>query len=218
MPANRRPIVLGAILVVLLAVLAWRQFGGARPSEDAGSPAATSAAVLTPASRDALAASATGGQAAAGPGGAVAGRTGVRGSGAGRMSSQQVQDVDLGKLTAARSEPAPAARNLFRFQPKAPPPPPPGYTPPQPVALVPAVPPPPPPPPPIPLKLIGIIDGARGGKIAVLTDNASRGDTFYGQEGDVIDGRYRIVKIGVESVDMEYVDGRGRQPIRLSGQ
>jgi hypothetical protein len=114
--------------------------------------------------------------------------------------------------------PEPTTRNLFRFQPKAPPPPPPGARAAMAAAqaqAAPAV----PPPPPIPLKLIGIIDGARGGKIAVLTDSASRGgDTYYGQEGDVIDGRYRILKIGIESVDMEYVDGRGRQPIRLSGQ
>ena len=37
-------------------------------------------------------------------------------------------------------------------------------------------------------------------------------------EGDIIAGQYRLVKIGVESVVMEYVDGRGRTTIRLSGQ
>ena len=39
-----------------------------------------------------------------------------------------------------------------------------------------------------------------------------------GREGDIIDGRYRLVRIGVESVVMEYLDGRGRTTIRLSGQ
>ena len=39
-----------------------------------------------------------------------------------------------------------------------------------------------------------------------------------GREGEIIDGRYRLVRIGVESVVMEYVDGRGRTTIRLSGQ
>ena len=39
-----------------------------------------------------------------------------------------------------------------------------------------------------------------------------------GKEGDIIDGRYRLLKIGVESADLAYVDGRGRQSIRLSGQ
>jgi len=40
---------------------------------------------------------------------------------------------------------------------------------------------------------------------------------FHGREGDVIDGRYRIVSIGVESIVLEHVDGRGRQTIRLTG-
>ena len=44
------------------------------------------------------------------------------------------------------------------------------------------------------------------------------GDIVNGKEGDIIDGRYRLLKIGVESADLAYVDGRGRQTIRLSGQ
>ncbi len=53
-------------------------------------------------------------------------------------------------------------------------------------------------------------------KVAVLTDG--RGAPFYGKEGDVVEGRYRILKIGVESIDIAYADGRGRQTIRLTGQ
>jgi hypothetical protein len=41
---------------------------------------------------------------------------------------------------------------------------------------------------------------------------------FHGYEGAIIDGRYRIVRIGVESIEMTYVDGGGRQTIRLTGQ
>ena len=41
---------------------------------------------------------------------------------------------------------------------------------------------------------------------------------MHGKEGDIIDGRYRILKIGTESIEMAYVDGRGRQTIRLTGQ
>jgi hypothetical protein len=74
------------------------------------------------------------------------------------------------------------------------------------------LPPPPPPPPPIPFKFIGIVQ-TPSQKLAVLTDTR---DVFYGHEGDVIDGRYRILRIGVESVEMAYLDGRGRQVIRLS--
>jgi hypothetical protein len=39
----------------------------------------------------------------------------------------------------------------------------------------------------------------------------------HGKEGAEIEGRYRIVKIGEESLQIEHVDGRGRQTIRLSG-
>jgi hypothetical protein len=41
---------------------------------------------------------------------------------------------------------------------------------------------------------------------------------MYGKDGDTIDGRYRIVKIGAESVEVTHLDGRGRQVIRLTGQ
>lgn len=66
------------------------------------------------------------------------------------------------------------------------------------------------------LKFIGLVDApAQGGKLAVLSDGRS---VFYGHEGEVIDGRFKIVRIGVESIEMMYADGRGRQTIRLSGQ
>lgn len=127
-------------------------------------------------------------------------------------------DVRLDALKAQRPNAAGTGRNPFRFQPKAPPPPPPA----PPVSLrpapesdVPAVPPGPPPPPPIPLKFIGTVEPKPGDKVAAFSDCRY---TFRGREGDIIDGRYRLVKIGVESVVMEYVDGRGRTTIRLSGQ
>jgi hypothetical protein len=34
----------------------------------------------------------------------------------------------------------------------------------------------------------------------------------------VIEGRYKILRIGVESLDIAYLDGTGRRTIRLSGQ
>jgi len=73
----------------------------------------------------------------------------------------------------------------------------------------------PPPPPPIPLRLIGVIELST--RIAVLSDG--RGDPpFYGKDGDIIDGRYRVLRIGPDSADLSYTDGRGRQTLRLSGQ
>jgi hypothetical protein len=67
---------------------------------------------------------------------------------------------------------------------------------------------------PIPLKFIGRVEAPGIGVIAALSDGTF---VFHGREGDVIDGRYRIVTIGVESIVMEHVEGLGRQTIRLSG-
>jgi hypothetical protein len=76
---------------------------------------------------------------------------------------------------------------------------------------------PPPPPPPIPLRFIGFLQPKDGpGRVAVLSDG--RGNVFDGKEGDVIEGRYRLLRVGIDSADLIYLDGRGRQTIRLSGQ
>lgn len=128
-----------------------------------------------------------------------------------------VAPVKLDALTAARQEPSETERNPFRYRPKPAPPP-------RPVAMPgpavteaprPAVPAGPPPPPPIPLKFIGVLERANGEKWAVLSDGKA---TMHGRDGDIVDGRYRIVKIGVESIELTYADGRGRQVIRLTGQ
>jgi hypothetical protein len=108
-----------------------------------------------------------------------------------------------------------AERNPFRFQPKAPPPPP-ADAKPTPVTNPgpPPGPPPEPPPPPIPLKFIGIVE-KQGLKVAALSD--CRSTPLYGAEGATIDGRYRLIRIGVESIVIEHVDGRGRTTVRLDG-
>lgn len=66
----------------------------------------------------------------------------------------------------------------------------------------------------IALKFVGIVHPANQAQIAVLSDGTN---VFYGREGETIDGRYRIERIGVESIEMVWVDGHGRQVIRLSG-
>ena len=128
------------------------------------------------------------------------------------VPASQVADLRLGQLHRARGELTPSARDLFRFK-RAPPPRPPAPPP----VMGPSAPPGPPPPPPIQLKFIGLVETpAQGGRLAVLSD--AKGNVFYGTEGDIIDGRYRVLKIGVESAELAYVDGRGWQTIRLSGQ
>jgi hypothetical protein len=108
-------------------------------------------------------------------------------------------------------------RDLFRFRAKPSPPPAPrpavAAAPSQ--AIVPSGPPPPPPLPPIPLRFIGLMDSAASNKIAVLTDG--RGAPLLAKEGDTVLGQYKILRIGVESIEMVYLDGRGRQIIRLLG-
>ena len=127
--------------------------------------------------------------------------------------------VKLDALEAKRTEPGGTARNPFRFQPRvvAPPPRPVAVAPPAAEApLRPVAPPGPPPLPPIPLKFLGVVERANGVRWAVLSDGKST--PMYGKDGDIIDGRYAIVKIGTESIEMTYADGRGRQVIRLTGQ
>lgn len=125
-------------------------------------------------------------------------------------------DVKIESLTQAPAGPAGGDRNPFRFQPKAPPPLPPMA----PQAQRPVIPNPAPPapegPPPIGsvIKFIGIIDTGRE-KIGAFSDCRY---TFSGREGEVIEGRFRVVRIGVESAVLEYTDGRGRTTLPLNGQ
>jgi hypothetical protein len=67
------------------------------------------------------------------------------------------------------------------------------------------------------LRFIGFLQPKGGaGRVAVLSDG--RGNVFDGREGDIIEGRYRLLRVGIDSADLIYLDGRGRQTIRLSGQ
>ena len=130
------------------------------------------------------------------------------------QTAASAPDVHLEALDADRPKPGLVERDLFRFKPKPPPPAPKPIA--QPVAPpVPTGPPPPPPPPPIPYKFIGLVESGPTKRLAVLSDG--RGLPVYGREGDIIEGRFRIVRIGAESIEMEHIDGRGRQTIRLSG-
>lgn len=180
-PERRRQILLAVLVVVLIAVVAYR-FGG---------PGATSEAPPQASNRT------------------------ERARGGSAPASAASTDVHLEALDADRTKPGPTERNLFRFKPKPPPPPPPASAV-APAPVVPSGPPPPPPLPPIPYKFIGLVEvPGEKKRIAVLSDG--RNVPLNGREGDIIEGRYRIIRIGAESIEMEYVDGRGRQTIRLSG-
>jgi len=143
-------------------------------------------------------------------------RVSSRGNRAGAPGPRATEapQVHLDALNEERPVLDSSGRDLFRFRVKPPPPPP---APKAAVGPQPAPPPPGPPPvPPIALKFIGVVDTPPPGKrVAVLSDG--RGAPVYGHEGDTVLGQYRIVRIGAESVEMSYLDGRGRQTIRLSG-
>jgi hypothetical protein len=130
-----------------------------------------------------------------------------------------VEEVRLGKLEQEWPAPGETRRNPFTMAP-APPPPSAASNaaaskPAEPVVTEPTGPPPPPPIPPITLKFIGVISSDTLGKIAGLSDGKF---VYRGREGQIVEGRYRIVKIGEESIQIEYVNGTGRQTIRLSGK
>ncbi len=129
-----------------------------------------------------------------------------------------VGDIKLEALEQRDDASATPTRDVFQFQSRraeaadAPP----SRGPVQ-VDSAPPVPAGPPPPPPIPLRYIGYLDQpGQVPRVAVLSDG--RGNVFNGKEGDIIEGRYRVLRIGTDSADLIYVDGRGRQTIRLSGQ
>jgi hypothetical protein len=146
-------------------------------------------------------------------------RASSTGRGTGRTTARgavgaTAPDVHLEALEAAHAKPGETERNLFKFKPK-PPPPVPHSDPLPPPPVVPSGPPPPPPLPPIALKFIGVLETGNAQKIAILSDG--RGAPVYGKEGETVLGQYKILRIGVESIEMAYLDGRGRQTIRLSG-
>jgi hypothetical protein len=122
--------------------------------------------------------------------------------------------VRLEALTAKRADPGDVERNPFRFRPPPAPPAPKYVPPPKPVNVPPPLP-PAPVIPPIPLKFMGTVEGP-GIKLAALTD--CKGFTYSGREGETIDGQYKLVRIQVESIVIEYVNGTGRTTITKSGE
>ncbi len=71
----------------------------------------------------------------------------------------------------------------------------------------------PPPPPPIELKFYGFATPAGGAKRIFLAHNE---DVFIAKEGDIVDRRYKVVKISANSVDILDVLSNNRQSIPLT--
>jgi hypothetical protein len=187
-----RPVILGLAGIVAVVFIIWAVWPAASQSPGSSNQPRVQ--------RPPVAQTATTGR-AAGQGGTQPGELGVR----------------LGDLKQPPPQPDDAGRNPFRFyvKPPPPPPPPPKFVPPPPPPPVdPNYVPPPPPPPPIPLKFIGTMEQGKT-RVAIFSDG--RGLPQYAPEGGIVLGQYRVVRIGVESVVMEYLDGRGRQTIPMRG-
>ena len=69
--------------------------------------------------------------------------------------------------------------------------------------------------PPMNLRYIGSVESARGVKVAILLTD--RREVLTGQAGEVVANRYRIAKIGLESVDLEEVGTGQSRRIPLRG-
>ena len=130
--------------------------------------------------------------------------------------------IDLARLDRPRPSSGVGRRDLFDFAAPPPtPPPPPPPPPPRNAAPVEAETPPPvtlptpPPLAPINIKYIGAFEGKKGLKVAVLMTD--RKEVLTGQTGEVVANRYRIVRIGLESVDVQEVGTEQVRRIPLKG-
>jgi len=130
-----------------------------------------------------------------------------------RAGAESTVTVDLAALDGERPAPAATRRNLFQFGNFEQPMDPAGEvvesspavvttpTPFVPSAIGPS------------LTLIGIVQPAGSSpRVAVISDE--RG-VYHGTEGAVIEGRYRIVSISAESVELSNLDGGGEFVLRL---
>ncbi len=146
------------------------------------------------------------------PAGTAGGAARPRGREAG---GEAVRRIDLDRLQAPRSANQVGSRDLFAFgAPPAPPAPPPTLEPPpppptQPVALVPAA----PPLPPLTIKYIGSLDAPQGVKVAFFTNDQK--EVVMGQVGETVMNRFKVMKIGLESADVQMLGSETLQRIPL---
>jgi hypothetical protein len=129
----------------------------------------------------------------------------------------QVATLDLDRLQNKPEAGAAQKRDPFRFKPKPLPPAPKPVVQQQPQIPVNPGPPPPPrdPRPAIALKYLGYAMSPGGVRIAVLQDNAH--PPVFGKQGDVIDGKYRLLRVDANEVELSYLDGAQRRRI-VKGQ
>jgi hypothetical protein len=128
--------------------------------------------------------------------------------------------IGLDRLSQ-RPPPAPVGRrDVFSFGQPPPPPPTaaPVVTPTPAVAMTPtpvATPAGPPPPPPVNVKYIGSVEAEKGPKVAFFLTEQK--EVLTGQVGDTVMNRFKVVRIGIESVDVQDVGSGQLRRIPLRG-
>jgi hypothetical protein len=135
-------------------------------------------------------------------------------------SEPEVPRIDLARLESPKQEASAGRRDLFDYGvPPAPPPTPRPSGLPPPVTASSAPTGPISVPVPLPLlnvRYVGAIEDKRGLKVAVfLTD---RDEVLTGQAGQVVGNRFRIIRIGLESVDIQEVGSDHTRRIALGGK
>lgn len=125
------------------------------------------------------------------------------------------EPVNLAALDEVPEPPEPG-RNPFAFgvRPPPPAPPPPPRIDPGPIVTAPPV---PQGPPPIALRLVGVVKMPDGRTMITLKDPKTNA-LFQAVEGDVVDGRYRVSKVTMQSVVLSYVDGSGARTLPLGSR
>ena len=123
--------------------------------------------------------------------------------------------IGLAQVTGDKPKVEVGKRDLFAFA--TPPPPPPTPEPPPTMAT-------PPPPPTVPtptplpalnVKYIGTLESQPGLKVAMfMTDKK---EVLTGQVGDTVGNRFKVVKIGLESVDVQQVGADRTERLPLKG-
>ena len=185
---TKTAIAAGLLVVALFLVYNWLRGGGDEAAQTPASNAATSGATPTTASKTA--------------------KTGAKKSGPVVLAQSLDPTLRLDLLKSSEDVSYQGSgRDIFQNQPEP-------VKIPEPVKqVIDTTPPPPPPPPPIPLRFYGFSTNKTGPKQVFL----SKGDDiFVAKEGQIIDRRYKIIKIGPNSIEVEDMLTNNRQTLPLT--
>jgi hypothetical protein len=199
---KKRVYQLGALVAIMLGIAAWEIFGSSSTPTPTAPPAATAPTVVT-APLPSTAGETPQGAATAGSYAHPAAKVGGLAALDPTLHPEIMRQAESLEYTGH-------GRNIFSLtsMPTAIP---------KPVASVRQVavetgPPPPPPPPPITLGFYGYASEKSGQKQVFLLHGE---DIFIASEGDVVDRRYRVVKIGPASIQVEDIPYHNTQTLPL---